>query len=1088
MRLRSVRTALESGAALLACVGASWAASDAHSFSIPQEEAEISIPVFAQQAGRQIVAPGQALKGITTPAISGTLETAAALALLLKDTPLSVASDDGRTVILVVRPKARPTPAPIAPEPTFLAAPEAITVTGYRASLQSAAMVKRSAANFSDSVFAVDIGKFPDLNAADAINRVPGIQLTRDQDGEGTQISVRGLGPSFTEVLMNGHPVDVATDGTLGSGNQNREVDLDMFPVELFTRITVNKTPTADMYEGGIAGVVDMATVRPLDEIEAGFHLNYSFQEQLNSNSGALSPRAALIASQSWSERFGILIGLAVQHYQFRDDGYESVGNALADVGGQQPAGSCPNCNTIGSGQSFRWASVVPAAVAANPSLGIGAAGSPYAYSGGVNTPGGTSGLSTTDLSNVIFPYLASPVLKIGSKNRYSLLGDIQYRPSEELEFNLSTLYEYAQRDYDDEQMDWFVRNSCNAAGTDPSCMIPVNLKTDNLHYLTAGTFLNTSFFFISQPFRENIHFLDVSPTVDWSPRPWLKVHGALDYNDSAMNRRQWSYLAQTTPGAGYTATYRMTPGQDMPTITTTAPLNDPASGTWQWYSVRAQPLFRDTIDKGTQWTVSLGDETASLKFGYDYQQHYRFINARDNSTMAQRCVLGTSTADALCTLADGTTLPAGAAGLVTNAQLGQYLSRIPASNFLHSSDGSEGFNSFVIATGALDKATNIRGFLDSAPFNPTGSLGAQKSGAVDEKTQNGFIEADALIRLLDHDIHLNAGLRYYNTLQKIVGPISQGSGFVNFSDSHTYQGVLPSFNMAIDASEDIVVRLAASRSMTRSPPAALLPGMAFNSALLSPISAGNPDLQPYFSDNMDVGAEWYLGGPGQIAIDYFRKNITNFTTTQTMVEPFSATGIPVASLTPTQLADYNANGGPNESVSVTTTINLTQTLYLDGLEVSYVLPLDFLLEGIGINGTVTHVSKHVDAGVTTSQAQDLVTGIAPNTFNAGAYYEHGDISVHMTYNYISKFISTATPASQNILQPEYTAAYGQLDLSASYAPAWLNNTAFHGAQFTLDVLNLNQARSRIYIGNTDNPDSVYYPGTSVLLGFKGRI
>ena len=243
-------------ACALACSAA--ASGDIHQFDIPAGDAEDTIAVFSQQSLRLILAPGDALAGVKTPAVRGTFATAAALSLLFKDTGLNVLSDDGRTILLIRRPGRRsPTPgSEIVPQNGTPS--EIVTVTGYRASLQSAATAKRETANFMDSVFAEDIGKFPDLNMAEAVNRVPGVRLNRDPSGEGTQVVVRGLGPSFTQVLMNGHPIEVATDGGTGSGNSNRETDLDMFPVELFTKISVSKTPTANMYEGGIAGTADL--------------------------------------------------------------------------------------------------------------------------------------------------------------------------------------------------------------------------------------------------------------------------------------------------------------------------------------------------------------------------------------------------------------------------------------------------------------------------------------------------------------------------------------------------------------------------------------------------------------------------------------------------------------------------------------------------------------------------------------------------------------------------------------------------------------------------------------------------------------
>ena len=959
---------------------------------------------------------------------------------------------------------------------------ETITVTGYRASLQSAAFAKRDATNFTDSVFAEDIGKFPDLNIAEAINRVPGIQLNRDSSGEGVQIVVRGLGPSFTNMLMNGHPISVATDGSLGDGNQNREVDLDLFPVELFTRITVSKSPSASTYEGGIAGTVNMSTAKPLDSHDEGLKINYGLQEEYNNSANSFSPRGSVIASYNWNDKLGILFGVAGQHYKFRVDGYETVGNALADVVDQHT--DCKSCNTIGTGKNFRWATVVPPGVAADASLGIGATGTAYNYAGTETAAGGTSGLSLSALSNSIWPYLAREEYKAGSKNRLSFLTDVQYRASENLEFNLGVMYEYSQRLWTSTDLDLYVRNSCNSAGTAASCMVPVNVQDDDLGYVTSATLYNSGYFLSYFNYRENVGFLDVNPSVDWSPTPWLKIHGSIDYNDSSMNRRNWSYMIQTTPGAGYTTNYTVTPGADMPTITTNAPISDPTSSTWQWYQVRAQPLYRDTVNRGTDWSATLGDDTTNLVFGYSYNQNHRYIYARDNGTMAQYCITGSGA----CTMPDGTTRASGNA-LIPNSSLSQYLTNMNVGDFLHLGDGSNGYDSFIgINLKKIDKASHLRDLMENAPFTATGAFGAQKSGIITEKTQNGYTEANTVVRFLDRDMHFNAGVRYYNTQQVITGPVSSGGSYVWVTTSHTYQGALPSFNFSTEVYDNIVFRAGGSRTMTRPQPSAMLPGYSFGSALVSPISAGNANLKPYFSTNMDLGLEWYTGGPGVLSVNYFRKDISNFTATSTYTTTFGKTGIPQSILTPTQLADYNANGGDDESVEVTSTTNISQDVHLEGFELNWVQPLDFLLKGAGVSATYTRLTQSVDAGLSESLSRGLVTGIAPYTFNIGGYYENDGLSLHVVYNFRDKMMTTASPASQGIEQPIYSEGYGQLDFSASYELKMLEGTPFEGSLLTFDCQNLTGSRMRSYSGSENSAYSVAYPGTSIILGFRGKI
>ena len=159
-----------------------------------------------------------------------------------------------------------------------------IVVTGYRASLESSANAKRDSVGFTDTIFAEDIGKFPDTNIAESLNRVPGVTITREISGDGLNVAIRGLGTNFTRVLLNNSPIAIASTGRTDSQNTNREVDLDLFPTELFTQLTVHKSPTADLIEGGAAGVVNLRSARAFDTGETGFHINYSAAGTKGSN------------------------------------------------------------------------------------------------------------------------------------------------------------------------------------------------------------------------------------------------------------------------------------------------------------------------------------------------------------------------------------------------------------------------------------------------------------------------------------------------------------------------------------------------------------------------------------------------------------------------------------------------------------------------------------------------------------------------------------------------------------------------------------------------------------------------------------
>ena len=143
-----------------------------------------------------------------------------------------------------------------------------VTVTGFRSSLALSATEKRDNVGLSDTVFSEDMGKFPDPNIADSLARIPGVNVRRSEvDGEGMNISIRGMGPAFTRVLLNGAPITSASGSNSGGGvSANREVDMDFLPSELFRSATVYKSQQASLIEGGLAGTVNMRSVRPFDK------------------------------------------------------------------------------------------------------------------------------------------------------------------------------------------------------------------------------------------------------------------------------------------------------------------------------------------------------------------------------------------------------------------------------------------------------------------------------------------------------------------------------------------------------------------------------------------------------------------------------------------------------------------------------------------------------------------------------------------------------------------------------------------------------------------------------------------------------
>ena len=114
--------------------------------------------------------------------------------------------------------------------------------------------------------------------------------------------------------------------------------------------------------------------------------------------------------------------------------------------------------------------------------------------------------------------------------------------------------------------------------------------------------------------------------------------------------------------------------------------------------------------------------------------------------------------------------------------------------------------------------------------------------------------------------------------MQVLTAPLFLANGIQQAATNRTYDAVLPSLNVALNITDDLIARMSGARTMTRANPSNMIPGSSFPTASLSPLNTGNPGLQPYFSDNVDLGLEWYTGGAGIVAIDGFSKDISNFT------------------------------------------------------------------------------------------------------------------------------------------------------------------------------------------------------------------
>lgn len=208
---------------------------------------------------------------------------------------------------------------PDAATPTAPPSDQDIIVTGIRGSLEGAAGIKRGSAQIVDSIVAEDIGKLPDVNVAEALQRITGIQITRNQ-GEGSGITIRGLGQIRTE--LDGRSIFTAASG--------RTLSLEDIPSELLSGIDVYKSSAADQIEGGISGLINLRLRKPFDA--PGLQIAGQARGTYYDLVGKFQPAVSGLVSDRWNTgigEIGALISVSYQKTAFRND-TDATGNATA--------------------------------------------------------------------------------------------------------------------------------------------------------------------------------------------------------------------------------------------------------------------------------------------------------------------------------------------------------------------------------------------------------------------------------------------------------------------------------------------------------------------------------------------------------------------------------------------------------------------------------------------------------------------------------------------------------------------------------------------------------------------------------------
>jgi iron complex outermembrane receptor protein len=318
-------------------------------FNIDASYADVSLIEFAKQADLTIIFPYEKVQSRQANSLNGSFTIEQGMSRLLDNTGLA-ASFERDGVVTIKRISIRDTTVEdksLVQEivdlligngdniVTFPEEPvnfELIEVRGIRGSMDWALDIKQESIGVTESIQSEEIGKFPDLNLAESLQRITGVSIDRSE-GEGQFVTVRGLGPQFNTVLSNGRRL--ATD------NQGREFSFDTIASELVTSVTVDKTFSASQPSGGIGSVINIKTARPMASKD--FKIAGSIKATFDTNSQKTTPQGTVFFSHS-NDKLGWLVSLSHQSREARINEVQTDGWLLnTDIPTEQITSTADN-------------------------------------------------------------------------------------------------------------------------------------------------------------------------------------------------------------------------------------------------------------------------------------------------------------------------------------------------------------------------------------------------------------------------------------------------------------------------------------------------------------------------------------------------------------------------------------------------------------------------------------------------------------------------------------------------------------------------------------------------------------------------
>lgn len=874
------------------------------------------------------------------------------------------------------------TPPPVAAAAGVEDVAEEIIVTGFRRSLDAALDVKRNSVSAIDVIVAEDIAKFPDQNLAESLQRIPGITIQRD-GGEGRAITVRGLGAQFTRVRVNNlETVATSTDGA--SANRDRAFDFNVFASELFSSIVVHKTAEASLDEGSLGAVVDLNTGNPLAG-KSGFTGALSLNGSYNDLSKTLGPRfAGLLSWKSPDGTFGAAISAA----------YSKI-------------------NTLELGNNtVRWAQARFDSVNGTPCFGTTNA-TTGVFTASPNAGGTYRPSAACDAVSLAFHPRIPRYGVIGhDRERLGLTGALQWAPGDRTKVSIDALYSVFNE----------VRTEQYAEVLFRSLERPIDVTSytiDSNNNLIKGTFNDVPVRTENYYRKSKTEFYQIGANWDQEISDSLRftLLGGFSKSDASIPI-ETTLIYDDRDAQGYAYDYT---DMKSPLLTFGTSVTTPSN--FQLSEIRDRPSstinkFRTAQIRG-EYDVS---EAIVLKAGAVYRR-FSFDTAgftRDTVVCGNGGVdrvLGTLTCSPSSAFG-----PAAVYGFPGTAALSETVDIGKAGQPAGTT------TSFVVPNREAGAAfTNLY----SRPL----AIDAGNTRSVIERVKGGYGQVDIKGDLGSIRYAANAGVRYVKTDQSSTG-LNNGA---QVTVERSYDDWLPAANFAIFPTEQIIVRAAVAKVMTRPSLGNLTPGGSVDGFNYR-VTFGNPQLDPFRATAYDLAFEYYFGPQSIFSVALFKKDVKSFPVSQTRSGTFASTGLPLSIIPPGSPAAANPEG----QLYTISTIGSGAGANLKGVEIALQAPFKFLpgfLANFGGIANATFISSSADYTVSgpaivsggalvAATRSATLFGLSKRSYNGTLYYEDAKFSARASVSYRGRYID-ANSGTGNVFE-----GYGStvnLDASVRY-------------------------------------------------------